>query len=522
VKLALIATFCVVCSGAADVLFAQEPDTTGVVVDFQDADIRFVISALAEAAQLNIVYGELLPRRITVRLGQPILRQDILPLLRGIAEANELEVVEEPGFIRFEQSNEVSARTESIDTGAGSGTGVRFFVHRLQHAQAARLAATLQDLFGRMTTPDQGDTRAATLSQSLRGQRIRLPLPDEEGPTPAGRSSEGTGAGTSLQEGLRADLRGPVRIVPDELTNSLLVRAEASDWEVIRQAITALDLRPLQVLIEALIVEVRRTEAFDLSVQIRGSDRGRDPVDPGLIGELEGQTFGGLELEIVRVGDLDLNVVLNALSTRGNVRIISRPVITAQNNQEARILIGAERPFIQVFRTLPTDNGVRDQIIQYRDVGTSLTVRPTINPDGYVNLQIAQEVSTATSEQQFGAPVISTREASTLLYVKDGQTAVIGGLIDHQQERTRAGIPILKDIPVLGALFGSTRRVDLNTELFLFLTPHVITTDDDLDHARDAVQQGTRRLPDPLPRLPVSPPEERGDTSAETSKGHRH
>ena len=109
--------------------------------------------------------------------------------------------------------------------------------------------------------------------------------------------------------------------------------------------------------------------------------------------------------------------------------MLSRPLVLAENNLEARILVGSQRPFVQVFRSLPTDAAVRDQVVQYRDVGTSLSLLPTINPDGYVNLQVKQEVSAATAEQQFGAPVISTREASTHLFVKDGETVVMAGII---------------------------------------------------------------------------------------------
>ena len=136
-------------------------------------------------------------------------------------------------------------------------------------------------------------------------------------------------------------------------------------------------------------------------------------------------------------GALDVSVALRALSARGDVRILSRPVLLAQNNQEAHILVGSQRPFVQVFRSLPTDAGVRDQIVQYRDVGTSLTIMPTVNPDGYVNLQLSQEVSSATAETQFGAPVISTREARTYLFVRDGQTTVIGGLIGVEEDQSR-------------------------------------------------------------------------------------
>jgi type II secretory pathway component GspD/PulD (secretin) len=132
---------------------------------------------------------------------------------------------------------------------------------------------------------------------------------------------------------------------------------------------------------------------------------------------------------------------------------------------------------------------VRDQVVQYRDVATPLTILPTINPDGYVNLQVLQEVSAATTEVQFGAPVISTREASTHLFVKDGQTAVIGGLVGRQTSRTRSGIPILSSIPWIGALFGTQIENTTNNELFLFLTPHVIATDEDADRIRNSLKR---------------------------------
>lgn len=208
-------------------------------------------------------------------------------------------------------------------------------------------------------------------------------------------------------------------------------------------------------------------------------------------------------MHVMRVGRIKVDVALSALSSTGDVRIVSRPVLLAQNNQEARILIGSERPFVQVFRSLPTDAAVRDQVVQYRDVGTQLTMTPTINDDGYVSLQVAQQVSTATAEVQFGAPVISTREAATHLFVRDGQTVVLGGLVDRQQDRTRSGVPLLRDLPLIGGLFGSTDRSDIRSELFLFLTPHIIATDEDADRVRDGVNQGTDLLRQTLPVKPL-------------------
>jgi len=136
-------------------------------------------------------------------------------------------------------------------------------------------------------------------------------------------------------------------------------------------------------------------------------------------------------------------------------------------------------------------------------VGTQLTLTPTINDDGYVNLQLAQQVSNATAEVQFGAPVISTRETSTHLFVRDGQTAVIGGLVDREEDRTRSGIPFLKDLPLLGALFGSTTRSEVRSELFLFLTPHIVVSDEDVDRVREGVQRRSDLLRPALPGGPL-------------------
>jgi type II secretory pathway component GspD/PulD (secretin) len=471
----------------------------GLLFDFQDADLRLVISALAEAGNLNVLYGDVPPRRVTMRMNQPVSAEQVLPLLRSIAASNGLILSEEGGFIRLESAGAPDPR--AVAEAEGQPSDVRLFVYRLRHARADRMAGTLQSVFGAARgAPAHGPAGLSRqpLSQSLREQRIP---PQESDESPQVRVELGATAPS-----LPGQVQGDIQIVPDEMTNSLLVRAQEGDWEVIRQAIEALDLRPLQVLIEGMIVEVRRTRDLELGVDVRGSDQRPAETRTTVEGELRGQA-GDLVLEVMRVGGLDVNVTLSALASTGRVRILSRPVILAQNNQEARILIGAQRPFIQVFRSLPTDAAVRDQVVQYRDVGTSLMILPTINPDGYVNLQISQEVSTATTELQFGAPVISTREASTHLFVRDGQTVVIGGLAERQRDETHSGVPLLKDIPLLGILFRSTRESNTQSELFLFLTPHIIETDEDADRIRHGVETGTELLGTPGKRsiLPAHP-----------------
>jgi len=234
------------------------------------------------------------------------------------------------------------------------------------------------------------------------------------------------------------------------------------------------------VLIEVLIIEARHDRTFSLGADIRvpPQDLGGNATGSATS---NGGGIGDLVIRLMNLGRGDIDAVIRAAQSKGDVEIVSRPVLLASNNTEARFLVGSQRPFIQVSRSLPTDAPSRDQVVQYRDVGTKLSVVPTINQDGYVSLTIQQEINAATGETQFDAPVISTREAYTQVLIKDGQTIVIGGLRDLQKDRVQSGVPVLSGIPIVGGLFGSSSRRSSATELYLFLTPRILRTDADAD-----------------------------------------
>jgi len=248
-----------------------------------------------------------------------------------------------------------------------------------------------------------------------------------------------------------------------------------------KEAVDQLDIRPLQVLIEVLIVEARQDRSFSFGTSFFVPQQSIDKGNGTAGGDWIGAGLGDLVIQIMKLGRANIDATVSAAASRGDVQIISRPVLLASNNQEARFLVGSQRPFVQVSRSLPTDTPTRDQVIQYRDVGTKLTVRPTINQDGYVSLLIQQEINQATTEVQFDAPVISTREAVTQVLVKNGQTIVIGGLRDQQKDATQGGVPILSGLPLIGGLFGHVERKSTRTELYLFLTPRILKTDADAD-----------------------------------------
>lgn len=497
-RIALLLLF--LAPGAAP-LRGQEPvrvTPQGVIINFQGADLRLVLSGLAEAGGINLVYGDLPSKPVTLQMSQPVAKDALLPLIRNLARSNGLTVTEEGGFFRIASADpNVHASGASGDS---TGEGPRLFTYRLRHARATRLSATLQSVFGGgAATGAPAGLRPLSLSEGLRSQRDASAA---YGAAPAPAST--TAAPTT---GLPGQLQGEVQIVADEGTNALLVRALPIDWEVIQSAIRELDQRPQQVLIEVLIAEVKHSSGLDVNVT---GKIGNNRVNPTATGELTSTADNaGLLLQVMRAGSPDQKLLLSMLASRGSVQVVSRPVLLAQNNLESHILVGSQRPFVQVSRSLPTDAGSRDQIVQYRDVGTKLSLTPTINDDGYVNLEVLQEVSNATDAQQFDAPIIDTREAATHLFLRDGQTGVIGGLVDREVDDSRSGIPILKDIPLLGFLFGATKHSTVDNELFIFLTPYVLNDDADMDRVRHAIERNSGALRDVAPGLPpvVLPPD---------------
>ncbi len=447
-----------------------------ISVWFVDADIRGVIQALGRYLSKPVLVGAIQPVRVSLETPAPVPRAGVRDLLRGLVESQNLQFTEDSTFFRIgprvpEVTDRLTARPPERQGQGGGGGEVQLFVIRLKHARAADVAATVNLLFG---AGGEFSGRAGLSTPTLSDELRRNVVP------PAGAAP--LAAGTPAQPGPKsAALSGPVTIVPDQLTNSLLIRASQADFDVLEQAVEKLDIRPLQVLIEVLIVEAREDRSFSLGTSLVVPPQPVDKGDGTADASVAGASLGDLVLRLLNVGHAQIDATISAAASRGDVRIVSRPVLLASNNTEARILIGSQRPFVQVSRSLPTETPTRDQVVQYRDVGTKLTVRPTINDDGYVSLLIQQEVNAATSETQFDAPVISTREAATQVLVRDGQTIVLGGLRDQQRDRNHRGVPILSSIPLLGGLFGSVSRTSNQTEFYLFLTPRILKTDADAD-----------------------------------------
>jgi len=447
------------------------PSGDSVRVRLVDVDLRAAIQSLAPYLDRPVVFSGITGTRVTLETPTPVPREEVIRLLRGVLESQGMELAPDSGLYRVRQRVIAAATDATAAPRAPRLEGaVQLFAIHLRHARAADVAATVNALYGRAAAIGEIGAKPQTLGDQLKETQI-----------PVGQVA--VPGAVAAVAGRAAVLSGDITIVPDPRSNSLLIRATQSDFDLIKAAVDELDIRPLQVLIEVMIAEVRRDRSFsfgvDASTKATGI-RGTKDATASASQSSEGIT-GDFVGKVMNLGSIGLTATLTAAAAKGDVRILSRPVIIAANNEEAQILVGSQRPFVQVSRSLPTDAATRDEVVQYKDVGTRLVVRPTISPDGYVVLDVTQEVNNATNEVAFNAPVISTRSVQTQLLIKDGQTVALGGLRDRQRDNNQGGIPVLSSIPLIGGLFGHTSRSTNETELFLFLTPRVIRTDAEAD-----------------------------------------
>lgn len=482
-----IRALCVASLILAQTVMAQAADTTGsrgdsVSIRLLDVELRTVIQSLARYIDRPVVFGTLPPNRVSLETPTPVPRARLLPLLTALIESQGLELVTDSAFYRIRNpQSEATAAREQQATLDSTRMPIELFVIRLRHARASEVAATVNALYGRASAFGEIQTPPASLSSELRENRV----PDANSRPPQA---------VAAVAGREASLTGEVTIIPDPRANSLLVRAGRRDFDLIEAAVTELDVRPLQVLIELQIAEVRRDRGLSFGAEASLPKQQLPSSGTSISASTAGLGLGDFVLKLMEIGGVDVDATLRAAASRGDVSIVSRPVIITANNQPAQILVGSQRPFVQVSRTLPTDSPLRDLVVQYKEVGTKLTVLPTISDDGYVMLEVTQEVNAATAETQFDAPVISTRFVQTRLLVKDGQTVALGGLTDRQKDSNKSGVPVLSGIPILGGLFGRSVSRTTETELFLFLTPRVMRSDEDADSATAPLKARADRL----------------------------
>jgi general secretion pathway protein D len=399
------------------------------------------------------------------------------------------------------------------------------FIYRLKNGQATNLETVLNSLFGNYNEPGQGNGARPNPQQPQQvqnGQNGQNGQGNQGFARAGGAGSGGQPGGTGIgaRHGTRngqpnagaaqsrlspgsakatSELTGKVFVVADTDTNSLLVTTAVKYEEKVREIIGELDRPVPQVLIKVLIAEVTHDRSDDLGadysvINVRPSGNGTT-ITQNLGNAAAAVTSGGLSVAVV---ESNVTATLHALAQADKLDVLSRPYILTSDNQEATITVGDEVPFITDTRI--TDTGQTINTLQYQDIGIILDVTPHINPDGLVILDVAPEISQLTGQtvpisQGVAAPVFAKRSAQSRVGIVDGQTIVIGGLMQDQKTQTITKIPFLGDLPVVGAAFTRYQNTKTKTELLIFLTPHVAQLPDSLRPMSGDELRGTKLTP---------------------------
>ncbi|MGD8908473.1 MAG: type II secretion system secretin GspD [Chromatiales bacterium] len=288
----------------------------------------------------------------------------------------------------------------------------------------------------------------------------------------------------------------PINIQADEASNALIITAPPDQFRSLEAIIRKLDIRRAQVLVEAIIAEVSYDKAKQLGVQwiVDGTPDGSGPVGVINLGTSKisdiataiaaGNSFSLGSGTTIGLGNFDSDTLnfaalIQALESDTSSNILSTPSLMTLDNQEAEIVIGQNVPFITGSYTSTTSSSSSVnpfQTVEREDVGLTLRVKPQINEGNAVKLEIEQEVSSIDSTATTGAADIVTkkRNIKTVVMVEDGDTVVLGGLIDENLQQTEEKVPVLGDVPLLGALFRSTRTTKVKQNLMVFLRPVIL------------------------------------------------
>ncbi|WP_373636824.1 type II secretion system secretin GspD [Yoonia sp. BS5-3] len=281
------------------------------------------------------------------------------------------------------------------------------------------------------------------------------------------------------------------RIVASEATNTLLIHATPDEYQRVLGILHRLDVPQRQVLVEATIVEVSLNEDLRYGVQYFLEDGGAQ------LGLTSGDTVNisptspGFSLSL---GGTPANMIVDALDSITRINVVSSPNLMILNNESARLVVGDQVP--TAVRTATDANDADDSVfvstVEYRDTGVIFEVTPRINSSGSVILNIGQEVSlVGETDAATGNPVISQRLINSSVSVNSGETIVLGGLFSDRRSGANGGIPILKDLPVAGNLFGNTSTSRAQTELLVLITPRIVNNQMD---ARRVTEQLRNRV----------------------------
>ncbi|MBI4550322.1 MAG: hypothetical protein HY714_05300 [Candidatus Omnitrophica bacterium] len=464
-----------------------------VTMDLKGVDILDVLKILSKRTGMNIVAGRNVQGNVTLYLQNV----DVWSALKKILETADLAYMEEEGIIRVMTEKDYE---EIFGKPFRDFRETRAF--NLKNARSAEIAEVLGQIksnIGRIVVDERTNTIIAHDVRQILDEMAAI-VKEMDTPTESRVFTLRYAAVEDLEPKLKSVINpatGTLEI--DKRSNKVYVRDLAERVAQVEIIVNEFDAQPYQVLIDAKVVEVALNDQTRFGIDWN-TILERSPSNPYKVsapltvtnpssGPLSNITFATVTGD--RTGDAgedDFNFIVSALDGVGKTNTLSSPRLTVLNNQEAKLAVATREPFVSQTVVQGDNTATTADNVQFVDVGVTLTVKPTITSDDFVMIKIKPAVSTAgtplelqgvasgsnTTFVRTRVPVVTTQEVETTVIVKTGTTIVMGGLIQDRMDKTFRKIPVLGDMPVLGAPFRNKIEDAKKTELVIFLTPYVL------------------------------------------------
>jgi len=455
-------------------------------LDIKGMDIIDALKLLSKQAGLNIVAGKNIRGKITLFLKNV----DPWDAFEIILAANSLAYEERNGIITV-----MTERDYELIYGEKFNVRKKVKTIRLRYAKAAEVSKVLNQIKSKIgiVIVDENSNSVIIKDTPAAAEEMAAAVKELDILTKTKVYALNYAAAEKIKEKLTNVVSKLGIIEMDERTNKLMVTDIPEKIKEIDNLIAEFDERTRQVLIEAKIIQIDLNDDYKFGINW---DKFFGELGIGTaLADFSGVTAPGIPTSgggsggIFTLGNFgkdEYQATVKALETLGRTNILSSPRVMTVNNEEAKILVGTNQPYATSTTSTAGDTQTTSYQITYLDLGIKLHVTPTINADGFITMKIKPEVSSQGTPYTYGefndeVPVVTTSEAETTVMVKDGTTIVIAGLMESRDQEDVDKVPILGDIPIIGALFrnkskGSTSDSE-KTELVIFITPRIITGD---------------------------------------------
>lgn len=372
----------------------------------------------------------------------------------------------------------------------GPVEGQQLYVYKVQNSDAEHLAGMLSQIFsGKGSNSRAKGSKPSGLAPGLEPATVgENAAAQPKAKTLLGGMEGGDG-------GVAINPDAEVKIVADKTNNSLMILSSKAMYQQIMQALKRIDIMPMQVQVEASIMEVTLTEGMEHGLQWYFNHNGNTFGQTGITG-LGDSRPGGFSFTLTG-GSNGIRGVVNALARDSKVKVISSPSVLVLDNQTAEIRVGDQQP-VYSGTVSTSDTGANSvQAFQYKDTGVSLQVTPHVNANGLVKMDVVQditdvgEVDSATGQRSF-----LQRKIKSNIAVQSGETIVLGGLIRDNKTEGSQGIPVLRNLPMIGNAFSSKSRSGKRTELLVLITPTAIRDQSALVKTGEEMRNRMKRLMD--------------------------